>query len=220
MLGHKVRTGMIPRIDRKPDLLSRRREELQQVGRHLVVRYEQAQVVVERDEMPVEQPMGRSRERHAVGYDVGSAIGDGPDMSRLSLSFSATIDDPQSRDGAGAVIGIENLIAETGGPDLLVHQDLLDPAFAKIIGKERGSCIVDVSLVEREPDPVVRVECLAQPLIDDGNEIITIECAYRFAAQRPSGIARTGHVAKEAFGEASVLVAVGGRPFRRLAIQG
>lgn len=211
MLGNEVRTGVIPRIDRKPDFLSRRREELQQVGRHLVVRYEQAKVVVECDEMPVEQPMGRSRECHTVGYDVGSAIGDGPDMGRLCLRFPATIDDPQSRDGAGAVIGIENLIAETGCTDFLVHQDLLDPAFAKFIGQQRGGCIVDVLLVELEPDPVVRVERLAQPLIDDGNEIIAIERAHRFAAERPSGIARTGHVAKEALGEASVLIAVGHR---------
>ena len=175
------------------------------------MRYEQAQVVVECDEMPVEQPMGRSRECHAVGYDVGAAIGDGPDMGRLCLGFSATIDDPQSRDGAGAVIGIENLIAETGGPYFLVHQDLLDPAFAKIIGQQRGGRIVDVPLVELEPDPVVRVERLAQALIDDGDEIIAIERAYRFAAQRPSGIARTGHLAQEAFGKASILIAVGDR---------
>src|SRR3546814_9661776 len=104
--------------------------------------------------MPVEQPMGGSRECHAVGYNVRSAISDRPDMGRLCLRFPATIDDPQSRDGAGAVISVENLIAETGGTDFLVHQDLLDPAFAKIIGKERGSCIVDVPLVELEPDPV------------------------------------------------------------------
>ena len=114
------------------------------------MRYEQAKVIVERDEMSVEQPMGRSRECYAVGYDVGSAIGDGPDMCRLCLSFPATIDDPQSRDGAGAVISVENLIAETGRPDFLVHQDLLDPAFAKIIGQQRGGRIVDVPLVELE----------------------------------------------------------------------
>ena len=107
------------------------------------MRYEQAKVIVECDEMSVEQPMGRSRECHAVGYNIGSAIGDRPDMGRLCLRFPATIDDPQSRDGAGAVIGIENLIAETGGTDLLVHQDLLDPAFPKII--EAGGLEEDIA---------------------------------------------------------------------------
>ena len=63
-------------------------------------------------------------------------------MGRLCLGLPATIDDTQSRDGAGAVVGIENLISETGRPDFLVHQDLLDPAFAKIIGQQRGGCIV------------------------------------------------------------------------------
>jgi len=90
-----------------------------------------------------------------------------------------------------------------------------DAAFAKIIGQQRGGRIVDVPLVELEPYPVVRVERLAQPLINDDDEIVVIERAHRLAAQRPSGIARTGHIAKEALGKASVLVAIGHRVIER-----
>ncbi len=58
MPGNELGPWVQRSIARQADLLTRWRKELQKLRGHLIVRYEQAEVVVEGDKVAVEQPMG------------------------------------------------------------------------------------------------------------------------------------------------------------------
>jgi hypothetical protein len=85
MRGDERRALPQARVLRKKDVFRLGREELPQLGRHLVVRHQQSHVRADQDEMPVEEPVGRRRSRNAVLDDVRTAIGDRKDVSGLQI---------------------------------------------------------------------------------------------------------------------------------------
>ena len=60
-------------------------EQLLEVARDLIVRDEQPVVIRHRDQLAVEQPVDGPGERNPVLDDIGTALGDRPNMSRLHL---------------------------------------------------------------------------------------------------------------------------------------
>src|SRR5690606_636219 len=103
-------------------------KEAPQLRRNPVMGNQEAVIVGQRDEMPIEEPMYRARERDAVLDHVGATLFDWPDMCGLHLGAPAAVDDPQPGDGAGIVIGLADEAPKVRVTDFSIHQRLLDPA--------------------------------------------------------------------------------------------
>lgn len=77
-----------------------------------LARHQNAHVVVETDEAPVEHPVRRPRQRHAVADDVGTVRFDRPDMGGFDLRAAVAVDQLQPGDGAAFMIRAYNDAAE------------------------------------------------------------------------------------------------------------
>ena len=77
-------------VHRKQDSPPLRFQQLMDARRHRI-RHEQAEVLGEGDEVPVEEPMAGSAQRYAVRYDVWPAVLHGPNVRRLRFRPARTV---------------------------------------------------------------------------------------------------------------------------------
>ena len=103
-----------------------RAEKAAEFGRYLVVRNEQAKVIRQCNQMPVEQPVGRRRESQTVLDNVRTAIRDRHDVCRLSLCASASVNNAQAGDGTGIIVCIHDGTPKRRISNSTIDQELLD----------------------------------------------------------------------------------------------
>lgn len=74
-------------------------------SRHLVFGDQHGEIIVDGDQTPVEHPMYRAAQGHAVPHGIRPVGGHRPDVGCLYLGPATAIDDPQAGHGAGLVVG-------------------------------------------------------------------------------------------------------------------
>jgi hypothetical protein len=150
-----------------------RTEKAAEFGRYLVVRNEQAKVIRQCNQMPVEQPVGRRRESQTVLDNVRTAIRDRHDVCRLSLCASASVNNAQAGDGTGVIVCIHDGTPKRRISDSTIDQELLDPSFLFRDGRSQQSLGIEIGMriVEFEPKGVVRSQGFLQTGSHDGAEL-------------------------------------------------
>ena len=132
-------------------------------------------VVVETDEVPIEEPVRRRRERDAVLDDVGAALGYAPDVRSLSLRLAATVHHPQPGNGAAIVVGSEDVSAERRITNFAIDQQLDDAPLTRRGLDQRLGTRVEMVGIELQANRGFRRQGVGQAPVDDRREVIAIQ---------------------------------------------
>lgn len=96
--------------------------------RQLIVCDQQPQILTDRDEMAVKQPMCCAAQGNAVLHYVESLLGYRDNVRRLRFCAPSTIDDAQTSNGASVVIGGQHRASKVRVPHWPIDKELRDAA--------------------------------------------------------------------------------------------